>query len=235
MNRYKELNTLAKNLQKLIPIIEKSKEIASDTKIFIEEKTNIEEELAALLATTGQLATINKLSVNAPLEDLTGPCLPFDLDFVLNMAPPIAHKGNYDICFNGEFYQNLGAVMLRTSFPKVDDMYTALDEAEVRYVNINGTEKSLARAKKQMKEDSSSKRSHVHSHDHTAEDAIVSSLTRSAKRQLPKFTVKSDKTVMAFTHYSPWALTARHNPFDAVKLPKRFAVYSNKKINGNSS
>ena len=121
LNRYKESKVLADNLNKLKAIVTEGKEIAEKAKEMVDEKTDFEDKITQLLAQASDktLATINQLKVEALVNDLKPPCLPFDIDFTLHTTPVIQYTGKHDICFNGEFYTNVGTRILRSSFPKV--------------------------------------------------------------------------------------------------------------------
>ncbi len=97
------------------------------------------------------MASIDRVSVSEDINDPSPPCLRFHLAFTINAPGQVPHDGKYDVCFNGEFYQNLGIRMLRVAYPKINKMYKALEEAELRYAKIAGIKKSLDRVMKDIK------------------------------------------------------------------------------------
>ena len=139
-NRYKELKIMKANEERILSLVNEVSELVQQAKTLIDEKTNIEEEISELLskADDTQLVTVNILKVDSPLNDLNPPCLPFDLAFVLHTATPIAYIGTQKsyICFNGEFFTNVAIEIMKKAYPIIDDMYKALDSAELRYVSI---------------------------------------------------------------------------------------------------
>ena len=193
-----------------IDLIEQGNEIARTTKEFVERKTDIQEEVNELLKLSGDLVELNVLKVDTKLTTITPPCLPFHLDFTLKTKQRTSHNGIYPICFNGEFYKNLGLRIMRIKYPVIDGMYKALEEAEFRYARIRGIRKSLSRVEKDIKKDS--KRDSIPSSP--VEDPVELMLTKIAKRRIPAFTLKSDKTTLAFQHYSPWATIKRSSPLE---------------------
>ena len=209
MNRYREQKVLNQDIGKLIELIKQADKIAKSTKQLVESKTDIQDEVNELLALPGDLVELNILKVDTQLKTISPPCLPFHLDFTLKTRQPTSHHGIYPICFNGEFYKNLGLRIMRIKYPAVDDMYKALEEAEFRYARIHGIKKSLSRVEMDVKKES--KRGKIPSQ--TIEDPIELMLTKIAKRRIPTFTLRSDKTTLAFQHYSPWATIKRSDPF----------------------
>eukprot|EP00794_Sanderia_malayensis_P013019 gene13019-14359_t len=240
LNRYKELKTLADNLQPMVSLLQKGADIAQDTQSMITDNTDLKSELVALREKSeDELVTINKLSVDSPIQKLHPPCLPFDLHFIIHTRPRREKQVKRSICFNGEFLKNLGAQLFRSTFPNVDAMYKVFEEAEMRYVKLDGIKKSLKRIEKEMNEESVSKRSSILNGGSSdgpgsVQDAIEASLLKTAKRTLPRFTVKSDHTTMGFVHYSPWAVMSRSNPFALINLPAQAVNYQPKKLNGSS-
>ena len=197
-------------------LIEQADEIAKSAKYLVGNKTDIQDEVKELLTLSGDIVEINSLKVDTNLESISPPCLPFHLDFIMKTQEPTTHNGIHPICFNGEFYKNVGLRMMRMKYPAIDEMYKALEEAELRYARIGGIKKSLKRVEEDIQK--ASKRSNIPST--VDEDPIESMLTNMAKRRIPTFTLKSDKTVLAFHHYSPWATIKRTDPFEM--LPKHF-------------
>ncbi len=239
VNRYKELKVLSQNVEQIIALIDEAVEIADSAKTMIEEKTDLEGELSALLVkpAESQLITFNLLKVDSPLKDIKAPCLPFNMDFVLKTETPKSYRGQHDICFNGEFFKNVGVQVLRSVYPVVAAMYKALEEAELRYVRINGIKKSLAKTEKLMKSSVQprplpNKRSIISEQDTPALDLTEAQLTKIAKKRLPRFTTKGDHTMMAFRHYSPWAVAKRSRPFASVKTPKPAKNYNASSLKG---
>ena len=150
------------------------------------------------------------MKVDTQLKTISPPCLPFQLDFTLKTSQLTNHNGIYPICFNGEFYKNVGIRMMRMKYTAIDDMYKALEEAELRYARIDGIKKSLGRVEKEIKNES--KRGRIP--PQPVDDPVELMLTKIAKRRIPAFTLKSDKTTLAFQHYSPWATIKRSDPFE---------------------
>ena len=215
MNRYKEAKYLAENVAKLTALVREAVDIARKAKVIVDSSTNIETQITRLLeqADKDGLVQITSLLVDSPVDAIVPPCLPFQLAFTLNTRPAIHHSGNYDICFNGEFYKNVAVRILRSAYPSIDDMYKALEEAELRYVQIETVKKSLVRVNNDMTKEKSSRRFHV---AHAKHDAVDRYLLKNAERRIPGFTTKGDHTVMAFAHYSPWAAIRRSIPFATV-------------------
>ena len=216
------------NIGKSIELLQQADEIARETKELVESKTDIKDEVNGLLELSGDLADINILKVDVALEEIAPPCLPFQLDFTLKTAPPSAHNGNHLICFNGEFYKNVGLRMMRIKYPTIDEMYKALEEAELRYVRIASIKKSLARVEKDVCD--SSKKGNIPSPP--VHDPIEKMLVNMAKRRMPTFTVKEDRTVLAFNHYSPWATLKRSNPFEHEPESSRPMKYNAARFQG---
>ena len=214
VNRYREQKVLSENGGKLIQLIEEVDEIAKSAKYLVGNKTDIQDEVKELLTLSGDIVEINSLKVDTNLESISPPCLPFHLDFTLKTRKPSNHRVVHPICFNGEFYKNVGLRIMRMKYPAIDEMYKALEEAELRYARIGGIKKGLSRVEEDISK--GSKRDSIPSAIH--EDPIERMLTKMAKRRIPTFTLKSDKTVLAFHHYSPWATIKRSDPFEM--LPK---------------
>ena len=215
MNRYREQKVLHQDIGKLIELIEQGDEVAKSTKELVESKTDIQDEVNELLTLSGDIVELNILKVDTQLKTISPPCLPFHLDFTLKTTQLSNHNGIYPICFNGEFYKNVGLRMMRVKYTAIDDMYKALEEAELRYRRIDGIKKSLSRVENDIKKES--KRGSIPSSH--VEDPVELMLTKIAKRRIPAFTLKSDKTTLAFQHYSPWATMQRSNPFEVRPEP----------------
>ena len=156
---------------------------------------------------------VTTLSVDSKLTEIVPPCLPFELAFHMGTRPITRHSGTHKLCFNGEFKKNVAKTILRTAFSSFDELYKLLEETELRYVQIETVKKSLDRVNDDMTTDSSSRRGHI---EHAKHDVVNRYLLKKAERKMPSFTTKSDHTVMAFTHYSPWAAIRRSKPFVAV-------------------
>ena len=206
---------MEENVGKMVALAQEAVDVATDTKTLIDGKAAIDTELTSLLsqASSANLVQISSLSVDGEINDLLPPCLPFQLGFTLNTQPPITKNGQHDICFNGEFYMNVAKQILRSSYPSIDELYTALEEAEMRYIRIAVIKKSLTRVNDDITKETSSKRGHI---AHPEHGIIERRLLKTAERKMPAFTTKGDHTVMAFTHYSPWATARRSNPFAFV-------------------
>jgi len=215
VNRYREQKVLHQDIGKLIELIEQGDEVAKSTKELVESKTDIQDEVNELLTLSGDIVELNILKVDTQLKTISPPCLPFHLDFTLKTTQLSNHNGIYPICFNGEFYKNVGLRMMRVKYTAIDDMYKALEEAELRYRRIDGIKKSLSRVENDIKKES--KRGSIPSSH--VEDPVELMLTKIAKRRIPAFTLKSDKTTLAFQHYSPWATMQRSNPFEVRPEP----------------
>ena len=203
---------MSENIGKQIQLIEQADVIAKSAKKLVESKTDIHDEVKELLTLAEDLIELNVLKVDTNLESISPPCLPFQLDFLIKTQKPTTHNGVYPICFNGEFYKNVGLRIMRMKYPAIDEMYKALEEAELRYASIVAIKSSLTRMEKAAEE--TSKRGSIPSAVH--KDPVERMLTKMAKRRIPAFTLKSDKTIMAFQHYSPWATIKRSAPFDNV-------------------
>ena len=200
---------MLENNGKLIDLAREAKSIASSTKQLVTSKLGVGKELKRLLAVeaSGNLVDITSLKVDESIENLEPPCLPFQLDFTLNTDAPKSHSGRHKICFNGEFFKNVGVKVVRESFPTIDEMYRVFEEAQLRYSRIDAIKKSLERVLKDTKKDT--KRSLVIK---SPIDLVDKNLMKIARRRIPKFTVKEDRTTMAFKYYSPWASAKRlHN------------------------
>ena len=221
MNKYREQKVLLEDVGTFINLIQQGDEIAKSTKELVESKTEIQSEVNELLSLSGDLIELNILKVDTQLKTISPPCLPFHLDFTLKTKQPTSHNGVYPICFNGEFYKNLGLRVMRIKYPAIDEMYKALEEAEFRYARIRGIKKSLGRVEKDIKKES--KRGSIPSL--SEEDPVELMLTKIAKRRIPAFTLKSDKTILAFQHYSPWATIKRSDPFE---IEPKFSHYDGK-------
>ena len=229
MNRYREQKVLHQDIGKLIELIEQGDKIAKGTKELVESKTDIQDEVNELLTLSGDIVELNILKVDAQLKTISPPCLPFHLDFTLKTTQLSNHNGIYPICFNGEFYKNVGLRMMRVKYTAIDDMYKALEEAELRYARIRGIKKSLSRVEKQIKKES--KRGSTPAQP--VDDPVELMLTKIAKRRIPAFTLKGDKTILAFQHYSPWATIKRSDPFDMEsKSPYRQAKHDIARFQG---
>ena len=210
MNRYREQKVLHENVGTLIDLLKKADEIAKAAKELVDNKTAIQDEIKELLALPGNLVELYVLKVDTQLKTISPPCLPFHLDFTLQTKQQTSHNGVYPICFNGEFYKNLGLRIMRIRYPAIDEMYKALEEAEFRYGRIRGIKKGLSRVEKDIEKES--KRGSIPSQP--IEDPVELMLTKISKRRIPTFTLKSDKTILAFQHYSPWATIKRADPFE---------------------
>ena len=206
-----------------IDLIKQADEIAKAAKELVDNKTEIQDEIKELLALPGDLVELYVLKVDTKLKAISPPCLPFYLDFNLKTKQASNHNGVYRICFNGEFYKNLGLRIMRIKYPAIDDMYKALEEAEFRYARIRGIKKGLNRVEKDIRK--GSKRRNIPSSP--VEDPVELMLTKISKRRIPTFTLKSDKTILAFQHYSPWATIKRFNPFDVEQIPAHQNIKSN--------
>ena len=172
--------------------------------------------------------TINMLKVDTDLESISPPCPPFQLDFTLKTARTTTHNGVFPICFNGEFYKNVGLRIIRVRYPAIDAMYKALEEAELRYARIGAIKKSLQRVQEDVRKES--KRGKVSSPPE--DDPVEGMLTKIAKRRIPTFTLKGDKTMLGFHHYSPWATIKRSNPFDLLSEPSYHRKYDRSNLHG---
>ena len=173
----------------------------------VESKTDIQDDVKEQLALAQD---INVFKVDTQLKTISPPCLPFHLDFNLKTKQQTSHNGIYPICFNGEFYKNLCLRIMKIRYPAIDEMYKALEEAEFRYARIRGIKKGLSRVEKDIS--TTSKRGSILSQ--SKEVPVDVMLTKVARRRIPAFTLKSDKTTLAFQHCSPWATIKRHDPFE---------------------
>ena len=172
--------------------------------------------------------TINVLKVDTDLESISPPCLEFELNFSLKTAEVTAHNGVHPICFNGEFYKNVGLRIMRIKYPAIDGMYKALEEAELRYTRIKAIKKSLERVQTDIRKES--KRGNVPSPPQ--EDSVENMLVKIAKRRIPAFTLQGDKTMLGFHHYSPWASIKRSNPFEMLSEPLYHMKYDRSNLHG---
>ena len=229
MNRYRERKVLYENIGKSIQLMQQAEDLATNTKDMVDDKTDIQDEVDDLLGLPGDLVEINVLRVDEDLEELSPPCLPFQLDFTLKTAIPTTLSGPHSICFNGEFYKNVGLRMMRMKYTTIDTMYKVLEEAELRYVAIETIKKSLKRAEEDVHK--STKRGDVPSQKVNS-DPIENMLGKIAKRRVPTFTLRGDRTVLAFNHYSPWATIKRSNPFENEPAPSHQMKYNASSIQG---
>ena len=229
MNRYRERKVLHQNIGKSIELLQQADEIARETKELVESKTDIQDEVNELIELPGDLADINILKVDVALEEIAPPCLPFQLDFTLKTASPTTLIGKHPICFNGEFYKNVGLRMMRMKYPAIDTMYKVLEEAELRYVRMEVIKKSLKRVEEDINE--AAKRGNIPLQKVNS-DPIESMLVKIAKRRVPTFTLRGDRTVLAFNHYSPWATIKRSNPFENEPEPSHQVKYNASSIQG---
>ena len=227
VNRFRERKALSENIGKLISLVEQADEIAKSAKELVDSKTNIQQEIDELLAIPNDIVELNNLKVDTDLESIAPPCLPFQMAFTVNTKEPTFHIGGFKICFNGEFYKNVGLRVMKVKYPAVDEMYKALEEAELRYANIGAIRKSLKVAEDEVH---SSKRGQIPLPNE--EDPVERMLLKIAKRRIPKFTLKGDKTVLAFRHYSPWATIRRANPFEVESKGSIRIKYNSSRIYG---
>ena len=218
---------MSENIGKLITLVEQADEIAKSAKELVDSKTNIQQEINELLAIQNDIVQLHALKVDTDLESIAPPCLPFHMAFTVNTKQPTSHNGVFKICFNGEFYKNVGLRIMKVKYPVVDEMYKALEEAELRYAQIGAIRKSLKVAEDEVH---SSKRDQIPFT--SEEDPMERMLLKIAKRRIPKFTLKGDKTALAFRHYSPWATLRRANSF-AVESKALIPVkYNSSRIHG---
>ena len=215
------------NIGKLITLVEEADEIAKSAKDLVYSRTDLQSEIDELLAIPEGLIQLHNLKVDTDLEGIVPPCLPFDMAFTVNTKEPTFHVGVFKICFNGEFYKNVGLRIMKVKYPVVDKMYKALEEAELRYAQIGAIRKSLKVAEDEVH---SSKRGQIPLPNE--EDPVERLLLKIAKRRIPKFTLKGDKTVLAFRHYSPWATTRRANPFEVESKAVIPVKYNSSRIHG---
>ena len=212
------MKLMAENVGKLIQLIREASGIAQSAKTLVNNNANIDEDMTDLLSQPegGNMVEISKFLVDEKLATLHPPCLPFQLNFVLSTKSRKSKEVKHDICFNGEFWMNVGVRILKSSYPSVDNLFKALDEAELRYVQINTIKKSLKRVQHDIEKESS-KRGQI---AEPKRDLVENQLMQFAERRIPKFTPKGDKTIMAFVHYSPWATARRSNPFSTSQMPQ---------------
>ena len=130
VNRYRERKALSENIGKLIALVEQADEIAKSAKELVDSKTSIQDEINELLAIPDYIIQLNTLKVDTDLEGIAPPCLPFQMEFTVNTKQPTSHEGVFRICFNGEFYKNVGLRIMKVKYPSVDEMYKALEEAK---------------------------------------------------------------------------------------------------------
>ena len=214
MNRYREQKVLHENVGAFIDLIKQADGIATTAKELVNNKTEIQDEIKELLSLHGDLVELYILKVDTPLKTISPPCLPFHLDFTLKTKQRTSHNGVYPICFNGEFYKNLGHRIMRIRYPAIDDMYKALEEAEFSYTQIRSIKKGLSTVEKDIRK--GSKRGNIPFSP--VEDPVELMLTRISKRRIPAFTLKSDKTILAFKQYSPWATIKGSDPFEIEQI-----------------
>ena len=106
-----------------------------------------------------------------------------------------------------------------------------------RYYRAEGMKKSLANTEKELKSDDyreATKRASIKGTSRSIHDPVVESMLRSSERRLPKFTTKGDKTILAFSHYSPWAVAQRMHPFATLDFSKPAKDYNLDFITGSS-
>ena len=229
VNRYREQQVLNENIGSIIAFVQEADEITQSAKELVDSKTDIQDELNELLTLSGDLVELNVLKVDTTLETISPPCLPFNLDFTLKTQEPTSHNGIHPICFNGEFYKNVGIRMMRMKYPEIDEMYKALEEAKLRYARIDGIKKSLSRVEADIQK--ASKRGVIPTSP--VDDPIDRMLTKISKRRIPTFTLKSDRTMLAFHHYSPWAVIKRSDPFEKTPSIIGNAKYNPSNVTGN--
>ncbi len=140
LNRYKQTQILSTNEDKMIAVLEEAKDIAEQTRQMIEDNTHFGSDINQLLEKqhTENMATIWSVTVDENISELVPPCLPFNLHFKIEAPGQTIYDDKYDVCFNGEFYQNMATKMLRVAYSDIDKMYKALEEAELRYAKIKG-------------------------------------------------------------------------------------------------
>ena len=218
---------MSENIGKLITLVEQADEIARSAKELVDSKTNIQQEINELLAIQNDIVQLHALKVDTDLESIAPPCLPFHMAFTVNTKQPTSHNGVFKICFNGEFYKNVGLRIMKVKYPVVDEMYKALEEAELRYAQIGAIRKSLKVAEDEVH---SSKRDQIPLP--SEEDPMERMLLKIAKRRIPKFTLKGDKTALAFRHYSPWATLRRANSFEVEPKGPIPGKYNSSRIHG---
>eukprot|EP00794_Sanderia_malayensis_P008626 gene8626-9556_t len=245
LNRYRELKISSQNEQRFVALLEEAKSVATDTKAMIEEKTNIDVDITKLLAMAdpANMVTVSRIVVEEDIAVPHPPCLPFQMRFTINAQGQQQQDGTYDVCFNGEFYKNLGVRMLRVSYPQINAMYKALEEAELRYTRLRGIDKSLKRVMEDIEKDQNAPppqdTASARRRSETGEmqsDPAERQLERIAKRTLPKFTSMNDKTQMGFVHYSPWAVARRSEQFIyADRSPDLGGAFNMSTLHGYSS
>eukprot|EP00794_Sanderia_malayensis_P021371 gene21371-23454_t len=245
LNRYRELKILSQNEQRFVAVLEEAKSVATETKTMIEEKTNIDADITKLLAMAdpANMVTVSRVVVEEDIAVPHPPCLPFQMRFTINAQGQRQQDGTYDVCFNGEFYKNLGVRMLRVSYPQINAMYKALEEAELRYARLRGIDKSLKRVMQDIEKDQNAPppqdTASARRRSETGEmqsDPAERQLERIAKRILPRFTSMNDKTQMGFVHYSPWAVARRSEPFIyAEKFSDLGGAFNMSTLHGHSS
>ena len=212
------MKLLAENTEQLIQLTREASEIAKSAKTLVNNNADIDADMTDLLSQPdgANMVEISKFMVDEKLSSLHPPCLPFQLSFVLSTQSRKSKNVKHDICFNGEFWTNAGMQILKSSYPSVDNLFKSLNEAELRYVQINTIKKSLTRVKHDITKESS-KRGQI---PESKRDLIDNHLMQFAERRIPKFTSKGDNTIMAFVHYSPWATARRSNPFSTSQIPQ---------------
>eukprot|EP00794_Sanderia_malayensis_P008625 gene8625-9555_t len=244
LNRYRELKILSQNEQRFVAVLEEAKAVATETREMVEEKTNVDADITQLLAMPdpASMVTVSRVVVDEDIIDPHPPCLPFQMQFIINAAGQEQQDGTYDVCFNGEFYENLGVRMLRVSYPQINAMYKALEEAELRYVHLRKIDKSLKRVKQDIeKEKNASPPEEEVGRRRSETGQILSNpaerrLERIAKRRLPKFTSMNDKTQLGFVHYSPWAVARRSESlFYSGEAPDVRSAFNMSALDGHSS
>ena len=116
----------------------------------------------------------------------------------------------------------------------MDALYKALEEAELRYSRINEIKKSTDRADKKMRTERKmdEKRSKIGAGSNPVYNAIEGQLEWTTERRMPCFTTQSDRTMMGFMHYSPWAVAERSHPFASYKPSESEIKYNPKSIKG---
>ena len=154
LNRYREQKVLYENVGAFIDVIKEAVEIAKAAMELVDNKTAIQNEIKELLSLSGNLGELYILKVDTQLRTISPPCLPFQLHFTLKTKQPTSHNAIYPICFNGEFYKNLGHRIMRIRYPEIDDMNKALEDAELRYARIRGIRNRLSRVEKDVRKGS---------------------------------------------------------------------------------
>ncbi len=140
VKRYKETHTMHQNENKILAALEEMRTMAADTYQMIEDSTNFESAIDSLLRRrlTEKMFILTTCKVDEDINDLNPPCLPFRLSFRILASRQTTKEGTYNVCFNGEFYQNMATKMLKISFGEIDQLYQVLEEAELRYAQIQG-------------------------------------------------------------------------------------------------